>query len=120
MPSYIVKPECDRDWYVVWSDVVEAPTAAGTREELKRSAWRQSEFTDDRFDRADRTGCSALWPDPNAPIYGYQDTEGFIYEQRGWLRRTNLRAATERLMADENDRITDLLEPFDGEDEVRP
>ncbi len=77
-------------------------------------------MVDERFDRADKTGCSAQWPDLDAPIYGYQDTKGFIYEQRGWLRRHNLRAAAERLMADENDRITDLLEPFDDESEPRP
>ena len=119
MPSYIVKPDRGVDYYVVWSDIVEAPTAAGTRAEIQACAWRPGEVTGDRFDRADRTGCSAQWPDPERPIYGWDD-DGMIYEQRGWLPRRNLRVATERLVADESDRITDLLLPFEHETEVRP
>jgi hypothetical protein len=119
MPSYIVKPDREVDWYVMWSDIVEAPTGGGTRAQVKACRYfKADEVADKRFDQADRTGCSALWPEPDRPIYGW-DSSGFIYMQRGWLPRTNLRAAVERLLVNENDPITDLLRPFEDATEVR-
>jgi hypothetical protein len=121
MPSYIVKPDRDVDFYVMWSDVVEAPTTWGARKDFKAAQWmRPEEIAPERFERADAMGTSAMWGDPADPYLGWNDALGPIYMQRGFLPRANLRALCERLKADENDRVTDLLVPFDGDDEVRP
>jgi hypothetical protein len=118
--TYIVKPDRDEDFYVLWSDIVEAPTAFGPRAYLEGLRQWRHDPSPERFDRADAYGCSAMWPEPDDPIYGFGDAEGMIYMQRGWLRRDRLKAACERLGADENDPITDLLEPFEDESEARP
>lgn len=117
--TYIVKPDPGEDFYVLWSDIVEAPTAFGDRAYLEGLQQYRHDPSPERFERADRYGCSAQWPKPDEPIYGWDDN-GFIYMQRGWLRRDRLKAACERLGRDEHDPITDLLEPFEDETEVRP
>lgn len=120
MPSYIVKPDRDEDFYVMWSEVVDAPTGWGTRAEFKANPWfTPDDVADARFDRADQAGSSASWGDPNDPIYGWQD-DAFVYLQRGVLPRGNLREAINRLNTDEHADIGDLLKPFDDETEVRP
>lgn len=122
MSHYLVKPSPDSgDLYVVWSDNSDSPLAFGSRADLtewftRRGKPEQAEPA--RFDRADATGTSALWPDAAAPYLRFG--KGMIYEQRGWLPRENLTALCERLAVDEDDRVVDLLEPFDGETEVRP
>ena len=114
MRGYLVKPMPDSgDFYVVWSDIVEAPLAFGPRAYLEGQG-----MTADQFDRADRTGSSAIWPSLRDPYLRFG--ESMIYMQRGVLPRVNLTAACDRLGVDENDRITDLLTPFEDEDEVRP
>lgn len=117
MSSYIVRPDRAEDWYTVWSDSVDAPLAWGTRAELEAEAHPDDRLTPERFARADEHGSSAMFGSP--VIYGWGQ-EGWIYEQRGVLPRRNLRAACERLAADEHDPITDLLEPFEDEMQVRP
>jgi hypothetical protein len=114
--SYVVKADPGEDWYVVWSNNVDGPLAWGTRAELEAEALPDDQLTPQRFTRADERGSSAVF---GGPIYGW-DHDGWIYEQRGVLPRRNLRAACERLTADEHDPITDLLEPFEDETEVRP
>lgn len=64
MPSYIIKPEPDQDFYVIWSTIVDGPTEWGTRAEveehlLAEAARHQAAETAQRFDRADETGSSA-------------------------------------------------------------
>ena len=58
MPSYIVKPIADRDEYVVWSTIVDAPTHVGTRATLGLILGGTA-GAPERFDRADHTGSSA-------------------------------------------------------------
>lgn len=63
MPSFIVKPNRDEDFYVLWSTVVDAPTAYGTRDELAsllrdEAAARFAQETAERFERADEFGTS--------------------------------------------------------------
>jgi hypothetical protein len=45
--------------------------------------------------------------------------EAIAYEQRGWLRRDRLGDYAELWLADRQDEAFDLLEPFEGETEVR-
>jgi hypothetical protein len=116
MPSYIIKPDPTEDFYVLWSSVVEAPVCFGPKAYVSANG---QACTTDRFARADETGCSAQWPTPEEPVYGWADAAGPIYMQRGFLPRANLKAACERLNADEDDPLTDLLVPFSDEDEVR-
>ena len=112
MPSYVVKCDPNRDEYVYWSDIVEAPHLIGTRSEVRAYLARIGEAGEDpaaRFERADRTGTSAL-----PGFYDWSD-EGFIVEQRGFLPRSRLADFARQQMADDQARY-DLLEPFDDDD----
>lgn len=67
MPSYIVKPEREVDFYFYWSTVVDCPTAWGTRAEME--ALRGIDTSSERFERADATGTSSVdgfegWEEP--------------------------------------------------------
>jgi len=113
----IVKPAPDSgDFYVIWSDNSDGPVAWGSRAYLT-PLLDEADRTADRFDRADATGSSALWPTTTDPYLRFG--QGLIYDQRGWLPRENLAALCERLTADQTDPCTDLLQPFDDETEVR-
>lgn len=114
MPSYIVAVEPDRDLFVWWSGVCDAPKGMGTQEELTgliRSYAYSSEADEERFDRARATGCSAMWPSPEDPIYSYGDA-GFVAEQRGWLPRARLEEYCQ-LRLTEDEKAFELLEPFE-------
>jgi hypothetical protein len=112
----------DQDEYVWWSDIVEAPLAVGTREEIieaMRECGRDpEEMAPSRFERADRTGCSAMWPSTDRPVYGFDD-EGPIAEQRGVVPRALISEYARRRIADDPTAY-DLLEPFDGDDPAAP
>lgn len=128
MPSIVIKPERDRDLYVYWSTVVEAPVAWGDR------AWMLQHLSDDhhrrhpgqkpdllndpagRLDRADIHGTSAAG---GYAFFGRWDYDGFMYEQRGILPRRLLTRACELLGDDREAEVWDLLEPIDEGIEVR-
>lgn len=128
MPSIVIKPERDGDLYVIWSTIVEAPTAWGTRTEVRgylaedweeRFPGRAPDSLDDfdaRLDRADANGTSALG---GFSFFGRWDDDGFVYEQRGILPRRHLARAVELLEADREPEVWDLMEPFEHESEVR-
>lgn len=105
----LVKAAPDRDLYIGWSNVVEAPTGIWTRAEAEAYG-----FPPSRLDRADRTGTSSM-----VPGSGQWDDIGFIAEQRGWLRRDRIADYAQALLADNENAAWDLLEPFEGETEVR-
>jgi len=106
----IVKAAKEWDLYVGWSGVAEGPTGAWTREEALAYGFPRS-----RLDRADVNGSSALGD--YRP--GLWDDDGFIAEQRGWLRRDRLGDYAQRYLAGDQSAAFDLLEPFEGETEVR-
>lgn len=124
MPSVVIKPDRDRDEYVVWSTVTESPHGYGSREQMARllqSGIRND--TDDvvdptaALDRADRHGSSAMggW---TAGHWGH-DRWGWIYQQVGWLARKDLwQAAVWQCEGRVRD-ILDLLEPLEDDDEMR-
>lgn len=111
MPSYIVKASPDEDFYVMWSTIVDAPIAWGSREDLTREARDPRDVAAERFDRADHNGTSAAWPDWPAEDqpYVWGDSEGFMLGEVGpecedgtyILPRANLRVFCERLETDE-------------------
>lgn len=105
----IVKAAPDRDLYIGWSNVVEAPTGMWTRAEALAYGFPRS-----RLDRADRTGTSSM-----VPGSGQWDDIGFVAEQRGWLRRDRIADYAQALFAGDENAAWDLLEPFEDETEVR-
>lgn len=120
MPSVVIKPDRDRDEYVVWSTITETPHAYGDRAEMRdmlldgvrRNDEEDRRNPDAALDRADRWGSSAFpqWG------YGHWDDEGFIYQQAGWLHREDLAYAA-RLVCEERDReVLDLLDPFEDDE----
>jgi hypothetical protein len=116
MPSYIVKTSPDEDFYVMWSEIVEAPTAWGTRAEIEATHWfTPADVAAERFDRADQYGTSAAAP-AGGKIYRFYDwaDSGMIYQQQGYLPRHRLRELCERLAADQP--VDDLLEPFEDDE----
>jgi hypothetical protein len=106
----IVKAAKDRDLYIGWSSIAEGPTGVWTRAEALAYGFPRS-----RLDRADATGTSALG-DYRA---GHWDDDGFIAEQRGWLRRDRIGDYAQRYLSGNENAAFDLLEPFQGETEVR-
>lgn len=105
----LMKAAPDQDLYIGWSNVVEAPTGMWTRAEALAYGFPRS-----RLDRADRTGTSSM-----VPGSGQWDDIGFVAEQRGWLRRDRIADYAQALFAGDNEAAWDLLEPFEGETEVR-
>lgn len=107
MPSYVVKVNREEDFYVLWSDVTESPHVWGDRAEVEEymKTYAMAGDLPERFDRADKRGTSAF-----PGFYDWEDS-GFIYEQRGFLPRSSLRAFLESYDGYEFD-LT-LLEPFD-------
>jgi hypothetical protein len=78
MPSFIVKPIADDDFYVEWSTVVDAPTAFGTRVGLAKLLPGDS-GSSERFRRADQYGTSMM--DPALP----RDRQWFGWHDRAFL-----------------------------------
>ena len=120
MPNYVVKPDGDEDFYVLWSEGVDAPTAYGDRDFMLtyHGVADTPRHRQERVERADETGSSALWPSSDAPIYGWWDkdqtfivVEVEILDRRhdGFYQvgRDNLRALCERVSAGQD--VTDLL-----------
>lgn len=119
MPSIVVKATPERDLYAIWSTIVDSVTFIGTRREMKRHLTvhrdvHANDAPEVRLARADVNGTSALYP-YLPPYYGAWEDTGFIYKQRGWLPRSRLVELLDRLAADEDADVTDLLDPFDDD-----
>ena len=118
MPSYIVKADPDQDYYVMWSEVAEAPTFAGTRAEMEACDYfAPAEVSAERFARADEfgTSCQATAGGKIYRFYEWSDP-GMIYQQQGTLPRARLREVCDRLDANEHADVSDLLEPFEDDE----
>ena len=116
MPRVIIKPDANDNFYVEWSTVVDAPTAWGAREDMERELQEDigQSRTSERLARCDEFGTSALYGSPRE--FGFED-DTFIYQQQGILRRHNLKAVCERLDEDQHAEMSDLLEPFEDDDD---
>lgn len=97
MPTVVVKAEPDSDLYMVWSTVVDGPTAVGTRAEIAEYLSQFHSDTDDpeeRLDRADKTGTSGMWPGAGQwsqrGFVCYWDVTGNEERDARWLPRANL------------------------------
>lgn len=119
MGKQIIKVAPDRDLYVEWSSVVEAPTAWGTRdwmvEHLRATAtgdgWTSPfDQVEQRLRRADKAGTSAF-----ECGCGWDDA-GEIYMQQGFLPRRRLGELIAQYEAG-TEAVSDLLEPFEDEEQ---
>lgn len=106
----IVKTAPDKDVYVGWSDIAEGPTGVWSRETALEYG-----FPPSLLDRADNNGSSAA----GGYRLGHWDNAGFIAEQRGWLRRDRLGDYAVEYLNGDRQAAYGLLEPFEGESEVR-
>lgn len=91
MGRFIIKPEADRDLYIEWSTVVDAPVKAGTRETI--TAELDHEFgthgrdhTREALDRADELGSSSMlgdgaWNDERLILMNGPGAPGLIYRK---------------------------------------
>jgi hypothetical protein len=119
MPTIVIKPDRDRDFYVGWSTVTENPHWWGPRAEVtayiaEKATGHREDQPDRRLARADEYGTSDM-----SIRDGGWDDEGFVYEQRGWLPRRHLAEMCRLLEAGNDAGVWDLLEPFDDETPVR-
>lgn len=105
----IVKAAPDRDLYIGWSNSCEMPAGTWTRTEALAYGFPRA-----RLDRADQNGSSDL-----SCGDGHWNDSGFVAEQRGWLKRDRLADYAELWLNDRQSEAFDLLEPFEGETEVR-
>ncbi len=122
MPSVVIKPDRDRDEYVIWSTVTESPHGFGDRAQtadlLRWGVRGEPEpDADEVLRRVDANGSSAMGGYPE----GLWGDDGFIYHQAGWLARSDLFAVA-RMMAGDGCRewgILRLLTPLEDADEER-
>lgn len=105
----LVKAAPDQGLYVGWSTSVEAPVGVWSRESAIAYG-----FPPSRLERADENGSSDM-----SHGDGHWDDPGFVAEQRGWLKRDRLAKYAVLWLDGHHDAAFDLLEPFEGESEVR-
>lgn len=115
MPSHIVKPERDTDYYVEWSSIVDGPTFEGNRERMTaygvRMGWAS---VAERLDRADATSSSALWYEPS-----WDEDETYMLGQSGTFPRSEMAAVVTAFLANGEDfeapGVVALLTPFEDD-----
>jgi hypothetical protein len=122
MPRTIYKADRERDLYVVWSSVVDCPIAWGTRAEIVdylRMTDHPDAWADERFERVDRSGTSAMWPSRDDPEGGWSDIGWVVTEMDElpehdsdshyvWLPRQRLAAFLDALSRSES--VDDIVE----------
>jgi hypothetical protein len=114
MPSFIVKPERDVDFYVVWSTVVDSVTYAGSRAELIADLGTGVGTEPARFARADRHGSSVAGD--HVGYLGWAHETFMVGEPLGEQRtmpRRNLRAFAEAVLAADVPAAFALTDPLD-------
>lgn len=125
MGHILIKPVPDRDEYVYWSTVVEAPIGYGNREEMLADfaeEWKRDHgdippqgwsAPEARLTRTDKYGSSSM-----EGFFRWDDTE-LIFEQRGMLARKDLYRAAVLLSEERDAEVWDMMTPFEDETEVR-
>ena len=123
MPKFVMKVDKDRDLYVEWSTVVDNWTFAGDRDEMLEHLQMAEPrgYTadpgnrpEDRLQRADDNGTSALFP-RSGPFDGAWDDNVLMIEQRGLLAREDLGRYLDTWDSSGEDAAYALLRPFDDE-----
>jgi hypothetical protein len=115
MGRIVMKEAPNIDFYVVWSSVVEAPVAWGSREQMMSLIGHGSE---ERLARCDEIGTSSVWvqqaPWLGGPEWGAWEDGVYIFMQQGVLTREGVFEVARRMSRDEGS-FDDLLQPFDDE-----
>lgn len=118
MGQVIIKPERETDFYIIWSDNVDAPVAFGTRASLMASGGPVR--TAENFDRADANSSSS---------YRFPESWGkelwMIFQNSGTIPRSRMIELCKRLDPIWDDlygwyrypQIIELLDPLDDEDD---
>lgn len=126
MGTSILKAARDVDLYVEWDSRVDNITYIGDRastlaylaeEDLRLHVGFSPDpgyAPEDRLQRADEHGTSALFGNPRR---GGWESSGFIVEQRGVLRRSDLLEFAEAIEAGDEKRAYGLLRPFEDDTE---
>ncbi len=138
MAGTVLRESPMTDFYCVWSSVVDAPTFVGNRAEVLTYLARESDpwlsadaphRPENRLARADETGTSSLWVQKAAeesaefaahgyPEWGSWADNSYIYQQEGTLTREGLFTLCHRLVEQgENVEVSDLLTPFEDEED---
>lgn len=104
----LVKAAPDKDLYVQWSTVCDMPGGVFSRETALEYGFPRS-----KVDHADEHGSSSRLGD------GAWDDKGWVAEQRGWLRRDRIGDYAVEYLNGDREAAYRLLEPFEGETEVR-
>lgn len=133
MSKFVFKEAPDVDYYVLWSSIVEAPAATGSREEMLTILRRDSDrylredapyHPDRRMERCDETGTTSLWVATASaesaefaahghPEEGSWADDTYIYRQQGVLTRKALFELCHRTDEDDEADVSDLLKPFE-------
>lgn len=115
MPSFVLKTAPDRDCYVGWSTVVDAPTFIGNRREAERYLREHGEVGDGkRLDRADATGTSCM--DPEYAFGSWADESLMVREVVPGFRmlpRQSLEAFVRAVVGRHLDHALKLTSPCD-------
>jgi hypothetical protein len=128
MPQFVLKTkpedgEGDPALWVVWSTVVDAITAVGTKDEI-RDLLIEDEIKmfekqlDMRLARAEKIGTSAMGPG-EIPTGGWHDTDLIVMEGpggRGDLGRAKLHEYAKAVMEDREDDAAAMVIPFEEEE----
>lgn len=102
----ILRTSPDRDQYIVWSNIADGPTYVGTRADLLGLAGcNEVDAVEQRIARADRTGSSS-----HLGVGSYADP-GMIYDDRGWILRSDLAAFADAIAADDQVAADALITP---------
>lgn len=115
MGQVVVRAARDRDLYLVWSSVVDAPVAVGKRDWMVRYAkkeWRlRPADAEAALARADRDGSSdrairfGWWDDEFLPVVEGSPPDGWYH-----IRRDRLVSFAEALLREDEQDATALLE----------
>jgi hypothetical protein len=123
MGQAIVKAARDRDLYMVWSSVVDAPVAVGSRNQMveyARQEWRDTpEQAEAALQRADTNGSSdramrfGWWDDETLPVMEGSPPDGWYH-----VRRDRLVDYAEALLHDDDAAAVALLECWQRRDDA--
>ena len=119
MGSIIVKPERDKDFYMIWSSIVDEPTGWGSRKFLLSEEGHLSDGLrrEELFDRADeRSSSSYLFPET------WDEDWSLNFAQAGTIPRSRMFKLAEVLSKVGYDEVwyehadvLALLDPFEDE-----
>jgi len=114
MGQFLLKPEKDEDFYILWSTVVDMPLAWGPKADFQENKPFEGDYPDSRFDRADKYTSSALF------YKGSWEAEDdrFNYGMYGWLQRWELKLLTDKLEELSSSEEQDIVEVPEDHPEI--